>query len=90
MVGCVPSHDAARCVCTDEDRGVGAAWLFQAPPLSPCFKWKGNAAGEGEHRGRAAAFLPNGDLIGEPEHAVCEDATGHDAAPFLAAGPLAL
>ena len=48
MVGCVTSHDAARHVCTDEDRGVGAAWSFQAPPLSPCFKGTGIDVGAGE------------------------------------------
>lgn len=36
------------------------------------------------------AFLPNCDLIGEPEHALCKDATRHAIATFLPAGQFAL
>lgn len=35
-------------------------------------------------------FLPNRDLISEPKHTVCEDATRHGAAPVLPVGRLAL
>ena len=35
-------------------------------------------------------FLPNRDLISEPEHTVCEDATRHGANPLLSVGCLAL
>lgn len=35
-------------------------------------------------------FLPNCDLISEPEHAVCKDATWHGANPLLSVGRLAL
>lgn len=35
-------------------------------------------------------FLPNRDLISEPEHTVCEDATRQGAAPLLPVGRLAL
>lgn len=35
-------------------------------------------------------FLPNRDLISEPEHTVCKDATRHGANPLLSVGRLAL
>lgn len=35
-------------------------------------------------------FLPNRDLISEPEYTVCEDATRQGAAPLLPVGRLAL
>lgn len=35
-------------------------------------------------------FLPNRDLISEPKHTVCKDATRHSAAPVLPVGWLAL
>lgn len=38
----------------------------------------------------AGVFLPNSDLISEPEHTVCKDATRHGAAPLLSVGRLAL
>lgn len=34
-------------------------------------------------------FLPNRDLVGEPEHTVCEDAAGQGGAPLHPVGQLA-
>lgn len=48
------------------------------------------AAREGEVEREVGVFLPNRDLISEPEHTVCKDATRHGAAPFLPVGRLAL
>lgn len=38
----------------------------------------------------ACMVLPNRDLISEPEHTVCKDATRHGAAPFPPVVRLAL
>lgn len=35
-------------------------------------------------------LLPNCDLIGEPEHTMCKDATRHGTAPFLPVGQFSL
>lgn len=74
---------------TDENKGLGAECLFKAPPVSLYFKLSEKVVVEGRTRG-GGVFLPNRDLICEPEHPVCEDATRHGAAPFLPAGRLAL
>lgn len=46
--------------------------------------------GRREDEGGDGALLPNSDLISEPEHTVCEDATRYGAAPFYPVGRLVL
>lgn len=48
--------------------------------------WGWEGSGRRERGGRlfgVMGFLPNGDLISEPEHTVREDATGGGTAPSL-------
>lgn len=53
-------------------------------------KSKRFGAGERTREEMCEVFLPNRDLISEPEHTVCKDATGQGAAPFLPVGRLVL
>lgn len=49
-------------------------------------RWGWEGSGRRERGGRlfgVMGFLPNGDLISEPEHTVREDATGGGTAPSL-------
>lgn len=61
---------------------------FTLSPKRKGWKKTGVPGGGGIEVGRVS--LPNSDLISEPEHAVCEDATRCGVAPVLPVGWLAL
>lgn len=76
--------------------GLGAEWLLNALPIhakasaAHCYRKKKGRKKRLWAEGGDGALLPNSDLISEPEHTVCEDATRHGAAPFYPVGRLVL